>query len=92
MSSIDHLHAETQVLPVRDHLSSQFLARALQPSHPSYNIVTTPPDPRNLKHTLQSRFFPDVAPYTVGGIIHHTHYKPTIKSLHTDAVTRAIAT
>ena len=89
MSSIDHLHAEIQVLPVRDHLSlltSQFLAHALQTTHPSHNIVTTPPAPRNMKHTLQSRFLPDVAPYTVGGIIHPIDYNPIIKSLHTDAV------
>ena len=39
-----------------------------------------------MKHTLQSRFLPDVAPYTVGGIIHPIDYNPIIKSLHTDAV------
>ena len=94
MSPIDHLHAETLTLPVHNHLSllcSQFLTRALLPSHVSHPIVTTLPAPRTKKSTLQSKFLPDVAPYTVGGIIPPDAYKSTIKSLHTGAVARAIA-
>ena len=94
MSPIDHLHAETQVLPVQDHLTllcSQFLARALQPSHVSHPLVTSPPSPRNIKHTLHSKFHHLVAPYTVGGIIPPDTYTDTLKFLHTGAVARAIA-
>ena len=38
-SDIQHLHSESSVLPLPDHLSmlcSQFLAGALRPTHPSY--------------------------------------------------------
>ena len=45
MSPIEHLHTETKTLPVNDHLSllsTQFLARALQPTHPSHSLITTP--------------------------------------------------
>ena len=43
------------------------------------------------KKTLQKKFLSVVAPYTVGGIIPPDEYKSTLKSLHTEAVTRAIA-
>ena len=58
MAGIDHLHAEAQVLPVDEHLSllsAQFLARTLVPSH---SVTTSPSGPRNIRHTLQSRFSP----------------------------------
>ena len=45
MASIDHLHEETEMLPVQDHLSlicSQHIARALQPTNPSNSVVTSP--------------------------------------------------
>ena len=51
MTSIDHLHKETTMLPVQNHLSlitSQFLAGALQPSNPSHSVVTSPSDIRNM--------------------------------------------
>ena len=47
MAPISHLHEETKVLPVHNHLSllsTQFLARALQPAHPSNYIVTSAPE------------------------------------------------
>ena len=94
MTPIGHLHAETKLLPVSDHLSllsSQFLARALQPFHPSHSLVTTPPGPRNMKHTLQSRFFPRVSPYTVNGVIPPEQYRETIAAIHSEAVHRSIA-
>ena len=42
---MEHLHRETQTLPVNDHLqllSRQFLATSLQQSHPSYDVVSRP--------------------------------------------------
>ena len=94
MSSISHLHAETKVLPVKEHLSllcSQELAKSLQPSHPSFNTVTSPSGPRNMKQTLQSKFLPTVAPYLVDGSLPPQNYRSTIKSLHTEAVAAALA-
>ena len=94
MTDIGHLHSETSVLPVRDHLSllsSQFLARCLIPSHPSHSIVTAPSGPRNMKQTLQSRFLPTVAPYLTNGTLPPTTFKATLKSLHTSAVSSTIS-
>ena len=93
MSSIDHLHAETKVLRVEDHLNllcSQSLAKTMQPSHPSHSTVTSPSGPRNLIKTLQSRYLPTVEPYLLEGSLPPQNYTLTIKSLHTQAVASAI--
>ena len=50
IASVDHLHEETEMLPVQDHLSlicSQCLAITLRPTNPSHNIVTSPSDSRH---------------------------------------------
>ena len=57
-SSVDQLQAETEVLPVGDHLellSAQFLASAQQPDHPSHHVVNLDPGPRRQKETLSSK-------------------------------------
>jgi hypothetical protein len=54
-TSIDHLHAETQMLKVGEHidlLSSQFLVNTFQRDHPSHAVVTLPQGPRTKKETL----------------------------------------
>ena len=94
MASSSHPHAESLVLPVHDHLSllsSQFLARTLVPTHPSYPITSSSSGPRNIKHTLQSCFHHSVAPYLVDDSLPPDAYKSTIKSLHTSAVAATIA-
>ena len=71
-TSTGYLHADTQVLPLHDSLSllsTQFLARALQPTHPSHNLVTSPPGPRNMKNTLQSLLIHRVEPYMEDGVV-----------------------
>ena len=85
-TDVHHLHDETKVLPVSNHLSllcSQFLARALQPTHPTHLAVTTPPGPRNMKKTLPPRFYSRVKQYTVNGIVPPATYRSTIGSIHT---------
>ena len=94
MSPISHLHTETKILPVKDHLSllcSQSFAKSLQPTHPSFNTVTSPSGPRDKKQTLQSKFLSTVAPYLNNGSLPPENYRTTIKALHTDAVAAAIA-
>ena len=89
MSSIDHLHAETQVLPVVNHLSllcSQYLARTLQPNHPSHHITSSDSGPRRIKQTLQSKFLPSVSPFLSNRTLPPEEYEPTVQSLHTNAV------
>ena len=71
--------------------SSLFLARAFQPTHVSHPLVVAPSGPRDMKKTLQKMLLSVVAPYTEGGIIPPDEYKSTLKSLHTEVVTRAIA-
>ena len=57
LSAESHLHAETRMLPVQDHLSLlsiQLLASSLQPEHPSYPTVTSNPGPRDMKKKRSS--------------------------------------
>jgi hypothetical protein len=52
-SSVAHLHAETKLMPVDEHLSmlcAQFLASCLRRCHPSHNVVQLPPGPHKNKH------------------------------------------
>ena len=89
MASIDHLHEETEMLPAQDHLSlicSQYLARTLQPTNPSHDVVTSPSASRDMKQTFQSWFLHVVAPHLSSGILAPAEYGTTIKSLHTRAV------
>ena len=89
-ASVDHLHEEAMELPVKDHLhplSAQFLARALQPDHPSHPHVIRQNGRRNIKHTLKSKIIDDVRPYLdANGKIAPGTYKPTIKAIHNDVV------
>ena len=83
MSTVDHLHRETKVRPLRPHcelLTKQYLAATYQSFHPG-NIHTEKADsPHKLKPTLlQHR--EEVYNHRRGGL-----YKTTIKSLHTAAV------
>ena len=66
MSSSDYLHSEAQMLKVDEHiqlLAAQYLASALPESHPAFDTVTRPSGPRNLRETLYSAFYNNVAPY-----------------------------
>ena len=97
---IDHLHEETKVLLIKDHLemlSKQFLARALQPDHPSHPVATAYPGPKGCRRTLRSAFFTRhfyrsyTDTRTSSGIIPSTSYKTVIKQIHTDTVRRSLA-
>ena len=97
---ISHLHEETRVLPIKDHLSmlsQQFLARALQPDHPSHPVATSHPGPRGCRATLRSKLFTPsfyrsyTDTGTSSGIVPAPSYRSTIKNIHTDSVRRAMA-
>jgi hypothetical protein len=94
-ASIAHLHAETKLMPVADHLTMlclQFLARCRSPSHPSHETVLLSPGPhwiangRPMKETLSSKFQDAIAPYLQDGVILAVLYKRTRDSIHTNAV------
>ena len=95
-TDLDHLHRETKILPVKNHLSllsAQYLARALQAGHPAHDVVTRTPSPgdRGLRKTLRAFSGDRVGPHLVGGVIPADSLKTVITSLHTDEVTRAIS-
>ena len=58
---------------------------------PSHSIVTPPSGPRQMKHTLQSRFLPSVSPYLTNGSLPSDSYQSTIQSLHTSAVSQYLS-
>ena len=65
MSSIDHLHNETEMLTVKQHsdlLSAQYVVQCLDPDHVCHNITTMDDPPRQMKHTLHTRQYPTVQP------------------------------
>ena len=93
-SSVDHLHREAKELLVGEHLkllSAQFLARCLQPHHPSHRVACLPPGPRPMKHTLRSKVLPLVEPYlNADGVIEPGTYQHAIQAIHADVVSSAI--
>ena len=95
ITDIDHLHAETKVMPVKDHcqmLSKQFLLATQRPNHPNRcNLV--PARPRNfrkMRNTLVSEFGAQV-----NSISHpdlpEKDYKSRLKQIHTESVRDSIA-
>ena len=58
MSSIDHLHSETKMLLVEDHLSllsAQYLVHCLYTENVCHHITTLDHPPREMKETLFTR-------------------------------------
>ena len=92
-ASQDHLHAETAMLTVEQHLrllASQFLARALQPHHPSHQCVNFDRGPRLMKPTLRSACLSDVEPFLTDGVVDFRDYKRIVDEIHKKVVDDAI--
>jgi hypothetical protein len=94
-SSIVHLHTETKLLPVADHLAmlcTQFLASCLRSAHPSNVVVKLPPEPRkntlglHLKEMLSSCFSDVVSYHFHGGITPESDYTKIKTEIHTAAI------
>ena len=90
-ASIDHLHAEAAILPVEQHLhllAAQFLARALQPDHPSHDVVQLGPEPghRDKWDTLRSKCWATVEPFLQNGIVPPGAFEEVKKQIHTKIV------
>ena len=84
MSSVDHLHAEANVLKVREHselLSAQYLARCLVPENVNNSITTGNTPKRRMKETLFTRHRSTVEPMMIA-----KDRKATLQANHTDAV------
>ena len=85
ISSIDHLHAE--MLKVKEHselLSSQYLARCLEPENVCHPITTRAIPERQMKEMLYTRHRNTVEPIMV-----KNDRKATLQALHTAAVVKA---
>ena len=88
MSSIDHLHTESEMLKVREHselLSAQYLARCLEPGNVCHPITTRATPERQMKETLYTRHRNTVEPMMV-----KNDRKATLQALHTAAVVKAV--
>ena len=93
-SSIEHLHAESDILPVEPHLrllSAQFLARALQPGHPSHETVLLPPGPRQMKPTLYQKVSALVEPHMRNGVVVPGSSLEVKAKIHTQVVQETIS-
>ena len=91
MASGDHVHQETEELPVPEHTNmpcAQFLASSLRDNHPSHETVLSSPGPRKMKSTLFQRFIGDVRPYMYAGAVSlsNSQYNSIPQQIHTSAV------
>ena len=89
MSSIEHIHQETLIMPLKEHgtmISKQFLASFFLPVHPGHKHLNQPKPARNLKKTVL-KFEGEVNEKFRAG----NNYKETIKAIHTEEVRQTIA-
>ena len=88
MSSVDHLHVEAKMMKVRDHsdlLSTQYLARCLEPGNVCHYITTRETYKRRIKETLFTRHRNTVEPMMLAD-----NRKATLQTIHTDEVNKAV--
>ena len=86
MSSIDHLHCETQMLKVTEHsdlLSAQYLVKCLDHENVCHNITTLDQPPHMMKRTLYSKHHTTIAPLLADTT------KDSLKAVHTAAVSKS---
>ena len=60
-------------------------------NHPSFDVISQPQDPRQLRHTLTSKHLPAVEPFLPGGVMPPERRSDAIKDLHTSAVAVAVS-
>ena len=87
MSSIDHLHSETEMLQVEDHLnllSVQYLVQCLDTENVCHHITKMDLPPREMKETILTRHNQTVLPLLAN------NRKGILQVLHTSFVNTAI--
>ena len=92
MTDIDHLHAETKIMPVKDHcqmLSKQFLLSTQRPNHPNRTNLAPPPPRRKMKKTLITEFGPQINSISTPDLSDKI-YKSKLKQIHTESVRACI--
>ena len=86
MSSVDHLHAEANMLKVKEHSelqTAQYLARCLEPDNVNFSITTSPK--RMMKETLCTRHRSVVEPLMIA-----KDRKTTLQAIYTMAVNQSV--
>ena len=87
MSSIDHIHSETKMLQVEDHLnllSAQYLVQCLDTENVCHHITKMDLPPREMKETIFTRHYQTVLPLLAN------NRKDTLQALHTSFVNTTI--
>ena len=87
MSSIDHIHSETKMLQVEDHLnllSAQYLVQYLDTENVCHHITKMDLPPREMKETIFTRHYQTVLPLLAN------NRKDTLQALHTSFFNTAI--
>ena len=87
MSSIDHIHRETKMLQVEDHLnllSAQYLVQCLDTENVCHHITKMDLPPREMKETIFTRHYQTVLPLLAN------NRKDTLQALHTSFINTAI--
>lgn len=92
MTDIDHLHCETNILPVKDHnmlLSKQYVLACHQSSHPSNDIIQNDPPPRKIRSTATA-YIDHIKKHAPDHAITTAAYKKGLKNIHTEVVTKTL--
>ena len=87
MSSIDHIHSETKMLQVEDHLnllSAQYLVQCMDTENVCHHITKMDLPPKEMKETIFTRHYQTVSPRLAN------YRKDTLQALHTSFVNTAI--
>uniref|UniRef100_A0A8D8YIE5 Uncharacterized protein n=2 Tax=Cacopsylla melanoneura TaxID=428564 RepID=A0A8D8YIE5_9HEMI len=94
MSHQDHLHIETQVIPIKEHnelLSLQYLTGCLIPSHTCNEIVTATQPPRAIRKTLSNTYLPMLHDkHLCGDTPRYDNHKSLLQRIHTNIVSSTI--
>ena len=88
LSSVDHLHAEANMLKVKEHselLSAQYLARCLEPENVNFSITIRKPPKRLMKETPFTRHRNAVEPLMIA-----KDRKTTRQAIHTMAANQDV--
>ena len=92
ITSPNHLHEETKVLPVKEHnvmLTKQFLLWCHRREHPNFNITQLDPPPRHVRHDLR-KYVESILRY-VQDPLDRNSYLTALNDIHRDAIDSAVA-
>ena len=91
MTDVNHLHAETKIMPVKAHcemISKQYLLATQKTNHPNRVRLDIPP-PRQMKKTLVSKFGNEIEDISYPDLPDDV-YKQQLKYIHTKSVKEII--